>query len=125
MMRLRGYALLLAGLLAVGGAMTTSPLAHAAGTQTFTIRVTGPHHLRFSGALDAMSADGSSDNHSVSGRATTTYSERGVMVAVEIQKEDDNGDQLRVSIYDGRRLVKSGSTRAAFGIVSLSTPLSF
>jgi len=106
------------------GAMTgAAQPAPAAGNKTFTIRVTGPHHLHFSGALDAMGADGSSDNHSVDGHTTATYTEHGMMVSVEFQKQGDNSDRLQVTIYDGHRVVKSGSTRAAFGIVMLATPL--
>jgi len=120
-----GLSLALAGVVTLGTAIGAAQPAHAAGTRTFTIRVRGPHHLHFSGALDAMSVDGSSDDHSVKGRAVATYTERGVMVAVEIQKEDGNSDRLQVTIYDGRRVVKSGSTSAAYGIVMLSTPLSF
>ncbi len=120
-----GLSLALAGMLALGSGIGAAQPAHAAGTRTFTIRVMGPRHLHFSGALDAMSSDGSSDDHTISGHAVATYTERGMMVSVEIQKQDGNGDQLQVTIYDGRRVVKSGSTRAAYGIVMLSTPLSF
>jgi len=126
MIRLKGQlrAVALSATIAVAAGGGVYQQAHAAGAKTFTIRVTGPHHLRFTGALDTMADDGSSDNHSVSGRATATYTTHGAMVAVDFQKEDDNGDQLKVVIYDGRRVVKSGSTRAAYGIVSLDTPLS-
>ncbi len=125
MIKHSGLSLALAGVITLGAAIGTAQPAHAAGTQTFTIRVTGPHHLHFTGALDAMSSDGSSDDHTISGHATATYTEHGMMVSVEIQKQDGNGDQLQVTIYDGRRIVKSGSTRAAYGIVMLTTPLSF
>lgn len=104
--------------------------AHAAavrdGGKTYIIRIIGPHRLHFSGALDIMASDGSSNERTIDGCAPVRYTVHGAMVAIEAQKTADNHDRLQVTIYDGtgRRVVKSGATRAAFGIVSLSTPLS-
>lgn len=84
----------------------------------FTIKVYGT--ADWSGSIMVVKADGSSITQSYDSIAPRTYSFTGHIVSCTFQKQVKVGT-LSVDILKDGKLVKSGSTTAEYGVVSIAT----
>ncbi|QQE80879.1 hypothetical protein [Alicyclobacillus sp. SO9] len=89
----------------------------------FTIKVTGTANTKFSGDIDVVASNGSSNSETKSGAVPQTYTvKKGAEVSVVLQKSGTTGT-LKVEILHQGKLVKESSTKAQYGAVSVSSPL--
>ncbi|MDQ7794106.1 MAG: hypothetical protein RDU89_06800 [bacterium] len=87
----------------------------------FVIRLSGTPGLEWHGGYMVVNAQGQSVSTSVQGRLPAEYRARGVIVSVSFQKQVENG-LLRVEVLSGGKVVVSGETTAAYGVVAVATP---
>lgn len=92
-----------------------------------TIFMQGDKGTNYSGHIQVISADGSSAGQTVEGSVPEVYEFKGVIVSASFQKKGDNSRNLLVLITDEKHFpdpVKTASTTAPFGVVTVSLSLS-
>jgi hypothetical protein len=105
--------------LALSGCAGVAPKAES----DYTIRVTGFAGSAFSGTYGAVSANGSTESHTVDGTVPATYHARGMQVSVVFQTKMNiplNVPALHVEILRDGSPVKTSETKAAYGVVTLA-----
>jgi hypothetical protein len=105
-----------------GGGITGGVMREIVGRSSFEILVTGdPVGSKFTGSYMVVAGDGSSTSHSVQGSTPQTYViQRALIVSAAFQKAGRDGT-LSVEIRRNGERVKSGSTAAEYGMVTVAT----
>ena len=85
----------------------------------FTIEVSGTQGLQYQGSHMVVTSNGGSASESVSGTVPSRYSVRGVIASAAFQKQSQSGT-LTVEIFEGGERVAYSTTRAPYGMVSVS-----
>jgi hypothetical protein len=91
----------------------------------FRIHISGIDGERFTGSISSVTISGKAKSESVEGTMPAEYIVEGQLVSVAIQKQSQRGT-LKVEILkerfirSGLKTVASGTSSAAYGVVSLS-----
>ena len=86
----------------------------------FEIRVRTSPSSPYSGSYMVVAPGGANSSHSVEGSGAATYPASGAsIVSAVFQKKDAEG-VLTVELWKGEQLVKTESTVAAYGVVSIA-----
>lgn len=92
----------------------------AKGPRPFLITVTGTEGLSFQGTYMTMQKNGESSSRSVNGVIPATFETLGHIVSLSFQKQSQGGE-MKVFIQSKGVTLKTESTTAPYGLVSIAT----
>ncbi len=94
--------------------------ACSATDQEYAVVFEGFGDIPFTAQCQVRKADGSTSSQTVKSTTTNTYYFKGISIGISAQKDSDSGNEFRVSIKKGGKVIISGATTASYGLVTLS-----